>query len=499
MRSIARIVPAVALTLVVACRDSRDRNGPTSAGAGSTKPNIIVLTVDTLRADHLALYGCSRDTMPAIGTFAEMAVVFDNAVVPRGSTRPSYASMLTGLYPYRHGVRSNAVDLHPNLTTFPEVLKRAGYHTAGFISNFVLAAEISGMDQGFDVYDDRMEGGPNSRLSYERPAADTVKAVLKWLDGDPPQPFLLFTNFIDPHGPYTPPPRFAKQYRDTRVRLVPRERIPYYQYIEGQLNYYDYIDRYDAEIRYTDHALGTLIEALKRKGLWDDSLVVFTADHGESFGEHGNYFEHDTHLWQTTTHVPLVVRLPRASMKKHSVSPRRVRSVCSPMDLMPTIQAYLGLPIDEKLDGRNLLPILGGDEKTDRDFFIEYPDVATPGRPSPDVYAVRTASHKLIRMFAPGSEKVAQQAFFDLDADRMEQQPIQFDPGNPLHADLAKRLETELTQMREQKLPFTVTVREYPLRHNPWRRNGAKKTSGTAVKTLTTDQAERLRGLGYVR
>ena len=240
----------MSLIFVASLPSCRQANGPQrTSSSAAPRPNIIFLTVDTLRADHLALHGYVRNTMPAIEAFAKTAVVFDNAVVPRGKTRPSYASMLTGLYPFHHGVRNNEIVLSGNLVTLPEVLKRAGYHTAGFVSNYVLVAELSGIDQGFDVYDDRLEEVEKAqRVNYERTAENTLAAIVKWLDSDPLQPFFLFTHFIDPHGPYTPPDRFDKMYRSTSVRILKRGQMPPYQYIQGRLNYYDYVDRYDGEV-----------------------------------------------------------------------------------------------------------------------------------------------------------------------------------------------------------------------------------------------------------
>jgi arylsulfatase A-like enzyme len=348
----------------------------------------------------MALYGYERDTMPAVEAFAKTAVVFDNAVVPRSLTRPSYASMLTGLYPFHHGVRSNAAVLHEDLTTLPEVLKSAGYHTAGFVSNFILVGELSGFDRDFDVYDDRVEETTFKRFHYERTAGNTVKAILEWLDSKPSQPFFLFVNLMDPHGPYTPPERLGRLYHSGKSRILNRYQIPTYQFIEGQLNYFDYVDRYDGEIRFADEAMGTLIEELKRRDLWDTSLVVFTADHGELLGEHNNiFFEHYFHVWEETMHVPLVIRLPRSSQRQTGspdrpavAGPKRIRSLCSPMDLMPTILAHLNLSCDVRFDGRNLLPVIGGGEDTDRALLLEFPNMPTPyvALPItfPDVYAI---------------------------------------------------------------------------------------------------------------
>ncbi|MDB4433425.1 sulfatase [bacterium] len=289
-------------------------------------PNIIVLTVDTLRADHLARYGYPRETMPTIENFADTAVVFDQAVVPRGSTRPSYASILTGLYPFRHGVRSNGAVLHADLFTLPEMIGAVGYHTAAFVSNFVLLGDLSNCSQGFDVYDDQLGDREAHRPNFERTAAGTLKAILEWLESDPPQPFFLFTNFIDPHGPYEPPQRFREMYQSRERRMLKLHQIPYYQQTPGVRDFYDFLDRYDGEVRFTDEALAILIDELKTRHLWDDALVVFTADHGESMGEHDLFFEHHQNLWEATTRVPLMIRLP-IDKEDEAVPPLRISAI----------------------------------------------------------------------------------------------------------------------------------------------------------------------------
>jgi len=474
------------------------RGDATSPSGTKPRPNIILLTVDTLRADHLELYGYDRQTMPTISALAESAVVFDQAVVPRGSTRPSYASMLTGLYPFRHGVRSNGTVLHDDLLTLPEILRRAGYHTAAFVSNFVLVGELSGCDQGFDIYDDRLEDREINRPNYERTARGTLQAILEWLAGDPPQPFLLFTNFMDPHGPYHPPARFREMFRSDRQRLLEAQEIPRYQRIGDERNFYDYLDRYDAEIRYVDEALRILIDELRRRGLWDESLVIFTADHGESLGEHGVYFEHHLYVYEETVRVPLLIRFPQVTDPPGAWRPRRVSSLCSPLDLMPTILAFLGLEPEQPLDGRNLLPVLAGEEQPERLIFLEFPSVATPGGKLPDMFAVRSAGQKLICIVDPDSGRLLWQQFYDIQADPNEQQGRAVNPDVPGEQRLARELDALVAEARGYRLPFVVTEYEMPI---PQRRGFLQKrrpTSRRVVRPLTAEQIERLRALGYI-
>lgn len=486
-----------AMLVLPSCRKG---SVPGLSGAGKGKrPNIIVLTVDTLRADHMALYGYHRDTMPAIEAFAKTAVVFDQAVVSRGNTRTSYVSMLTGMHLFRHGVYNNRWMLHEDFTTLPEVLKSAGYHTACFVSNFVLVGELSGCDQGFDIYDDRVEERELNRPNYERSAAGTLKAILEWLETDPPQPFLLFTNFIDPHGPYLPPKRFRSLYKSQKERILNRKQITGYQYVKDSLNYYDYVDRYDGEIRYVDEALGQLIEALKSKGLWDDALVIFLSDHGESMGEHKTLFEHQFGLFEETVRVPLAIRLPPGLDGREAVAPKRVSSLGSPMDLMPTILDYLGIPFKGKIDGESLLPFLSGDKVSDRIMFHEYPNHCIPVS-NPDTYAVRTATHKLIRVSDPKSGKVTGQVVFDITIDPLEQRPIRYDKSVKLHRKLSKKMDAMLKEVAKYEIPYTLTYYEVPLgKRTEYVEERKKKGPKPIIKQLSDEQIERLRSLGYIQ
>ena len=503
------ILPVAALALALPCCRKEPQPAPvkTKVKVDTSRveslPNIIWLTVDTLRADHTGFYNYARKTMPSLADFAETAAVFDSAVVPRGYTRPSYASMLTGLYPYHHGVRCNDTELHENLTTLPEILKAAGYHTVGFVGNFNMTGEFSGMNQGFDVYDDRCEVRPDKRSNYERDATGMLDAMLAWLDSDPPQPFFLFTNWMDPHGPYHPPEGFRKLYRSKKTRMLKPNKIPRYLRVKDQNNFYDYVDRYDAEIRFADEAMGMLIERLKKRGLWDNAFVVFTSDHGESLGEHDIFFEHRYQLWEETVRVPLAIRLPRsdAASRPTTAKTRRIGSLASTLDLAPTVLDYLKIKADVQFDGQSLLPAMAGARDWDRTLWIEYPtsmDIPNPPS-SPDVFAVRTATHKLIRLFDQKTGKLAGEAVFDVIADPLEQHPIRVSAEAALHRTLAARFGEMFSRARSYVLPFQVTIYTIPIKEFRNFQKRRHEEGGPVYKQLSPEQAERLRGLGYVQ
>jgi len=277
------------------------------------------------------------------------------------------------------------------------------------------------------------------------------------------------------------------------------EQIPSYQLLEGSLNYFDYVDGYDAEIRYVDEAMGVLIEQLKRKGLWDDALVIFTSDHGESFGEHHIYFEHQFHVWEETVRVPLAIRLPNRRNNQNTVLSRRVRSVCSPMDLMPTILDYLNIGFDGRIDGRSLLPILSDAEDNNRIMFLEFPNNSIPGSPYPDIYAVRTATHKLIGTWDQHTGQLKQRVVFNIAKDPLEKRSIRYNSRLKLHHKLADALDSMVTQAQNYELPFTLVSYVMPMPERKDFLDSRKKQPKKIIKTLSEDQIERLRSLGYVK
>jgi arylsulfatase A-like enzyme len=265
------------------------------------------------------------------------------------------------------------------------------------------------------------------------------------------------------------------------------------------MNYYDYLDGYDEEIRYVDEAMRQVIEQLKRKGLWDDALVIFTADHGESFGEHGIFFDHRKGLWEATTRVPLIIRIGGDDGQKE-FKPQRVSSISSPMDLMPTILDYLDISFEGRMDGQSLLEILKGQEKHDRMFFLELPRLSTPYGPDPwpDTYSVRTTTHKLVRVFGPDTGQLKNQAVFDITKDPMEQKPLPYDKTLQTHREMAEYMDDMLAKVREYKLPFTLTTYEVPLSKRKHFVEERKDQREMIFKQFSDEQVENLRSLGYV-
>lgn len=284
-------------------------------------PNtVILISIDTLRADHLSCYGYQHKTSPTIDAFAQDAFLFENCFANIPLTLPSHTTMLTGILPPTHGVQDNlSMALSESVLTLPEILQANGYTTYGIISADVLYKEYN-LNQGFDVYDDAFESEiTKARLVPERPGAETVEHSLKWLEENQDKKKFMFIHFYDPHLDYLPPAPYDKQFKSP----------------------------YDGEIAFTDHCVGRFIDKLKSFKLYDDALIIITGDHGELLGEHGEP-AHGYFIYQNVLHVPLIVKPP------HHSTPVRIADNTSLIDLTPTILAQCGIEIPSHIQGNDL-------------------------------------------------------------------------------------------------------------------------------------------------
>jgi len=341
--SLACVVTAVALVLLPRWLRSPGRG------------NIILISVDTLRPDHLGCYGYGKNTSPAVDAFAKDAVLFENCFAQAPTTRPSCASFLSGFFPHECKVTFNSDNLPPQVKTIAEHLKGRGYRTMAVSSNFVLGPG-SGFDQGFDVFDNTLDDLELVRRVPERVAANTTDAAIGLLESAGDR-FFLWVHYQDPHGPYTPPPPFDTAFLDParQTRKIPLNStlsgiggIPWYQWQGNEDDYGFYVARYDGEIGYTDEHIGRLLQALKDKGLYDGALIIFTSDHGEGMGEHDYFFAHGEFVYNNLARVPLVIRQAKAL-------PGRRSDYAQLLDIVPTILRYAGMKPGSNLRGRNLL------------------------------------------------------------------------------------------------------------------------------------------------
>ncbi len=314
--------------------------------ASDPRPNIVLITIDTLRGDHMTVYGYNRDTTPEIARHLAGAQVFERAFSAASYTSGSVASMLSGLYPSTHGVRDFYRKLPEHVQILPDFLREAGYQTAAVVSNTVLTDEAFGIAERFDYYDDFVDERELNRDLYERRASRTTDAALRWLalERKEDRPHFLWVHYMDPHAPYqVPEDEISVRYSHQGSRPLEAEISQEYQKLPGVTDGLDYVDRYDEEVAYADREVGRLLAAYQERGLLDDALVILTADHGEVLLEHLPNFEHSTQIWDGVLRVPLMVRWPNRT------PPRRVIPT-SLVDLTPSVLDYLGIPI-EGLEG----------------------------------------------------------------------------------------------------------------------------------------------------
>ncbi|MFL6201951.1 MAG: sulfatase [Thermoanaerobaculia bacterium] len=306
-----------------------------------TRPNVIVYLVDTLRADHLGCYGYPKPVSPYLDRFAGRATLFETAIAQAPWTRPSVTSVLTGLGPLEHGVRTLEDRLPDAADTLAERLRAAGYRTAAFSTNLHVTAD-TGLAQGFDDF----------FLSPQEDSAAINRRVLAWLDGHlDAEPFFLYIHTLDPHAPYAPPPdlrqRFAPAARPQAGTVESLRRIYAVRGPRRAARIAEVAPLYDAEIAANDRSFGALLAALRARELFEESLIVFVADHGEALGEHQD-FGHAQSLYAEELNVPLVVKLPFQSRGE------RVSRLAQHVDLLPTVLAAAGLPPASGLPGADL-------------------------------------------------------------------------------------------------------------------------------------------------
>ena len=316
-RRAAAVAAVLAVTLLAALVLFRPspRSGP-----------IVVISIDTLRADHVGAYGHRAAKTPVMDGLARQGILFERALSHSPQTLPSHASMFTGRLPFEHGVRDNiGFTLDDGIPRLPAVLGSRGYRSAGFASAFVLRPE-TGIAAGFDHFDAELPpAAPGASMgSVRRDGADTVERARRWLTGQPDGRFFLFVHLYEPHRPWHVPPGF------------------------------DGASRYDAAISYADSLVGRLIGSLGDRGFYDDALVVLLSDHGEGLGDHGEE-EHGVFLYDEAVRVPLVVKLPRGER-----AGTRVREPIGLVDLFPTLAGAAGATLPAGLEGRSLLPLLEG-------------------------------------------------------------------------------------------------------------------------------------------
>ena len=329
-----RLVPVilVLLSLAVVLTVVRIRSARAVKEGQYRNYNVLLITLDTTRADHLPAYGYTALRAPNLDRFAGESFVFDDAFAQVPLTLPSHVSMMTGRLPISHGVRDNAgFVLNQKEITLAEILKGAGYATGAFVSAAVVESQWQ-LNQGFDTYDDRFQSVPDQDANpddiQQRRAGETEARFEDWLQSHRDGKFLAWVHYYDPHDPYDPPEPYKTEYAS---------------------------HPYDGEIAYTDEIFGKLMATLEAWHLKDRTIIVLTADHGEGLGEH-NEQVHGMFLYNTTMHVPLFIYVPGSGS-------RRIDGVVRHIDLAPTILDLLGMETPAEMQGVSLIGKINGTEK----------------------------------------------------------------------------------------------------------------------------------------
>jgi choline-sulfatase len=440
---------SIAVAILIAI-GSAACNRKAGDAARQAKPNILLVTIDTFRADRLG-----TGIAPALDRLAASALQFTSARTAVPLTLPSHTTILTGLLPPEHGVRENGVDaLGDAHETTARLLKAAGYQTAAFVGAFVLDRRF-GLAQGFDTYDDQIPRDPNAteRLEAERPATAVVDRALAWLErsANPqsliPNPFFLWIHLYDPHAPYDPPREFIRASSTEPRATSPEQRAPSNE------------QRYEGEIRYADAQIARVFEWLNAHAMRDRTLVVVAGDHGEGLGEHGER-THGMLLFDATLRVPLVVSAPGTA------AARRDEPV-SLADIAPTIVHAAGVEVPSAMKGRDLLGgtgRIGGTGRMD----------GTVG--TADLYAEteypRVAGWSPLQALTDGRWMAIKggsaTAVYDLQSDPREERDVA-----PAQPSIAAAMAARIDSIRQ-------------------------RGAGSSGRAISSDAAERLRALGYV-
>ncbi len=437
-----------ASALAAGCGSEAER----PAGAGD-RPNVVIISVDTLRADSLGAYGGPIAT-PEFDRLASEGVLVEIALASAPETAPSHATLLTGETVLRHGVIRNGVELAPEHATVAEVFRAAGYRTAAFVSSFVLDPRF-GWDRGFDHYDAHFEETrstlPKDKAypgafwtehefgGLDRRGQETTEALREWLE-DAPEPFFVFVHYFDPHLPYVPPERFAQQTVRMPVDFTGRSVPGLPRRVLALL-----IRSYHAEVLYSDDQLRQLVEAVDARAGAGRTLLVVTGDHGEGLGQH-QWLEHAVHLYEEQVRVPLLLHWP-GGLPAGS----RVESPIGLVDVAPTVAALAGVPFAATSDGRSMAEALrAGEEPEPRPILgHRHAFEARAERFPGEKLSVRTESWKYIRASEAPDE------LFHLVDDEGEQHNLH-DERPEVVAELGAILDAHLESTRPAGTPEPI-------------------------------------------
>ncbi len=451
-------------------------------------PNILLITIDTLRPDHLGCYGYKDAYTPNIDRLAARGILFTNALSASPRTGPSHISMLTGLYQNRHGALRNGEKLSEKVVTLPEILVNNGYETAAFISGWTLKDEACGLAPRFQTYDQNFSPwkripeptyklrilqllttfGPRFGLKperIERPAGMTTDYVINWLKKSHNKPFFLWVHFYDPHVPYDPPQQYRKMHLKNPAininsnwwgwKTSQREEV-----VQNPELHHAMIELYDGEISYVDAEIARLETALNNLNLSSNTIRFITSDHGESLGEHDHYFGHDD-LYETCLRVPLIMVYPNSQW-----SHQKIDSQTQLVDFTPSVLDLLGIHSENNFDGHSFLTILDSAQQTGNQ-----PAFASLLENKTDMFAVRQNGYKLIYT-APQ---------WGVSLRRPARQELYYLPDDP----------NELNNIFDKKPPELTSLTKMM---KQW-----SKEKYQGKQSLNEEARKKLRSLGYIK
>jgi arylsulfatase A-like enzyme len=441
--------------------------GAPSPAAGE-QPHVVVVLIDTLRCDALGCYGNPADTTPNIDAVAAEGVRFDQALSTSGWTLPAVGSLLTGTWPMIHGGLGKKTTLSPiraELPTAAEVLKDAGYRTVA-VANAAFVSPLLGLDRGFETFDHRYAYNQEIRRADE--SIDAALAQIRAAGGS--RPVFSLIHLFDPHLDFDPPPEWRSRFTGGRTEPEPPLGMQMClaaakagsgdRPTQGSLDYIRGV--YLGEVGFVDQQIGRLVAGLRESGLWDDTLLVITSDHGEEFWDHGG-FEHGHTLYDELIRIPLVVKLPASLPPARPVVDEQVRL----LDVMPTAFELAGIGAPESFVGASLLPLIRGEERGDR---VGFAEATLYGA---EKLAWRTGTHKVVftqDRTAPTVE------VYDRTADPLEQSDL-----SAVDPELTRRLMGELDGFVRDLAQQAATMSELePI-------------------LLSPAEVERLESLGYIR
>lgn len=377
---------------------------------------VILLVIDTLRADHLGCYGYHHDTSPTIDHLAEEGVLFENAYPTDVPTQPSFTSMFTGLRGVHTGIVSHSETerLSERIPCFPEILSQKGIETAAVSTLYMMRRWFA---RGYRYYMNPVAG--QRRLLQQVDAEEINAMALPWIKDNADKDFFIFIHYWDPHGLYLPPERYRRLFYEgdecdpENKSLNVLKSQPVWPFTKGHLDALkkgitdiEYVvAQYDGEIRYADDNVKELLLLLDELGITEETAVILTSDHGESLGEHHFYFDHHE-VYETTVHVPLIMRYPPDIPKGTKVNGLVQSTIC----LAPTILNLFGIECPSNLEGRDLVQIANGEQETWNEIYVNQ-GLWTAKR------AIRTERWKLIKTLDPAFWETPETELYDMKSD----------------------------------------------------------------------------------